>query len=68
MTNKLSLEDLDQVSGGALLAPQFYASHLRHEGVYGYQLSIDMKAYDTIYANSVRRDLLRDGKPWLDPL
>jgi hypothetical protein len=67
MTNELSLDTLDQVSGG-LMAPQFYADHLRVEGVRGYQLFLDMKLYDAVYARQVRKDELLSGKPWLNPL
>ena len=68
MTNELSLDTLDQVSGGGLEAPQFYAAHLRAEGVRGYQLFLDMKLYDAVYARQARKDELLSGKPWLNPL
>jgi hypothetical protein len=64
---ELSLDTLDQVSGG-LMSPEAYAGKLRGERVMGVQFGIDMKLYEAVYARQVRKDELLSGKPWLNPL
>ena len=62
MNNELSLDTLDQVSGGGLEPPKAFEMHLQREHISGIQLLVDMQHYDALYAKQFTKARLLSAR------